>query len=87
MQDLSHIRTIRDGHAWPTETIFLPLTHKLGVASFARSLKIYDGHSCDLVGSIQDLPYAPLTADAWVPPKRKDVEFVAFGDVVGQVSW
>lgn len=77
---------MRNGSAWPTEIIYLPLTHNIGVGSFSRNLNIYDGHSYDLVGSIQDLPYAPLTVDVWIPPKRKDVEFVAFGDVTGQVN-
>lgn len=39
----------------------------------------------ELCGSIPEIDYAPMSMDCWAPPRRRDVELVAFGDGGGFV--
>lgn len=83
VQDLSHEKSIRGGSCWITAAAFMPLTRKLCTTDFSRAVKIYDCPSFHPVGSIQDIPYAPLCLTCWKTSKRRDVDFVCMGDVAG----
>lgn len=84
-KDLSHIKTIYTGTAFTTCCKLLPLSQKLGVSSFSRALKIYDLQTYEMCGSIVEIEYAPLSFDAWLPAKRRDMEMVVLGDAGGFV--
>ena len=47
------IKTIGIGKSWVTCSKFLPLTHKLAVASFSRSMKIFDPLTYELCGQVR----------------------------------
>lgn len=64
-QDMKVLKSIDTGKSWVTCARMLPYTHKLAVASFSRSMKIYDLNTYDLCGSIQEIDYAPMAMDSW----------------------
>ncbi|PNW80352.1 hypothetical protein CHLRE_07g313850v5 [Chlamydomonas reinhardtii] len=75
------------GHSglWATCSAFMPLTQKLAVGSFSRSIRIYDLSSYELSGQIPQIDYVPLSLDVWVPPRAKDTELLVVGDGGGWV--
>ena len=52
---MSHLRSISTGKSWVTCAKMLPFTHKLAVASFARSMKIYDLSTYELCGQVSGM--------------------------------
>ncbi|MEW5310065.1 MAG: hypothetical protein WDW38_001897 [Sanguina aurantia] len=84
-KDLTLVKTLTTGSSWVTCTKLMPLSQTLAVASFSRSLKIFDLASYEQCGLIHDMDSAPLCMDAWVPAKRRDCEMVVLGDVGGMV--
>ena len=62
---MKHLKTINTGKSWVTCAKMLPFTHKLAVASFSRSMKIYDLNTYELCGAIQEIDYAPMSMDVW----------------------
>ncbi|KAG2490207.1 hypothetical protein HYH03_011334 [Edaphochlamys debaryana] len=74
-----------NGGLWATCSAFMPLTQKLAVGSFSRSIRIYDLASYEVAGQIPEIDYVPLCLDVWVPPRAKDSELVVVGDGGGWV--
>ncbi|KAL6759826.1 quinon protein alcohol dehydrogenase-like superfamily [Haematococcus lacustris] len=83
-KDMKHVKTVNTGKSWVTCTKWLPGTHKLAVASFARAVKIYDLLTFEQCGQIPEVE-APMSMDAWVPQRNQEVELVVFGDGGGWV--
>ncbi|KAG1663156.1 hypothetical protein FOA52_006053 [Chlamydomonas sp. UWO 241] len=81
---MEHLKSVNCGKSWVTDALMLPLTQKLAVCTFARTMKVYDPISFELCGQIQEIEYAPMAMAAWVSPLR-DCELVAFGDGGGYV--
>ncbi len=52
-KDLKQMRSINTGKSWVTCAKMLPLTYKLAVASFSRSMKIYDLNTYELCGQVR----------------------------------
>ncbi|KXZ56621.1 hypothetical protein GPECTOR_1g56 [Gonium pectorale] len=73
------------GGLWATCSAFMPLTQKLAVGSFSRSIRIYDLASYELAGQIPEIDYVPLCLDVWVPSRAKDSELMVVGDGGGWV--
>ncbi|KAG2450287.1 hypothetical protein HYH02_004795 [Chlamydomonas schloesseri] len=73
------------GGLWATCSAFMPLTQKLAIGSFSRSIRIYDLASYELSGQIPQIDYVPLSLDVWVPPRAKDTELLVVGDGGGWV--
>jgi WD40 repeat protein len=44
--DLTHMRTLSTGGAWPTAVLFLPRARKLVVTAMDRSISYYDTNRC-----------------------------------------
>lgn len=59
------LKTINTGKSWVTCSKLLPVTQKLAVASFSRSMKVYDLNTYEMCGVIQDIDYAPMAMDSW----------------------
>ncbi|GLI65559.1 hypothetical protein VaNZ11_009122 [Volvox africanus] len=78
-------RPMHSGGLWATCSAFMPLTQKLAVGSFSRSIRIYDLASYEIVGQIPEIDYVPLCLDVWVPSRAKDSELVVVGDGGGWV--
>ncbi|EFJ43836.1 hypothetical protein VOLCADRAFT_96020 [Volvox carteri f. nagariensis] len=78
-------RSVHSGGLWATCSAFMPLTQKLAVGSFSRSIRIYDLASYEIAGQIPEIDFVPLCLDVWVPPRAKDSELVVVGDGGGWV--
>ena len=52
---MKHLKTISTGKSWVTCAKMLPFTNKLAVASFSRSMKIYDLNTYELCGQVEGI--------------------------------
>ncbi|GFR47120.1 hypothetical protein Agub_g8807 [Astrephomene gubernaculifera] len=78
-------RPVNSGGLWATCSAFMPLTQKLAVGSFSRSIRIYDLASYEIAGQIPEIDFVPLCLDVWVPSRAKDSELMVVGDGGGWV--
>ena len=46
------MKTVNTGKSWVTCAKLLPLTRKLAVSSFSRSMKIYDLQTFEMAGQV-----------------------------------
>ena len=70
----------------------LPVTGRLAVACFDRSLRVFDPKAWTETGAYRALKDAPLCVAGWAGGKRlapgaRDVDHVAVGDVAGHVNF
>ena len=70
----------------------LPVTGRLAVACFDRSLRVFDPKAWTETGAYRALKDAPLCVAGWAGGKRlapgaRDVDHVAVGDVAGHVHF
>ena len=70
----------------------LPITGRLAVACFDRSLRVFDPKAWTETGAFRALKDAPLCVAGWAGGKRmapgaRDVDYVAVGDVGGHVHF
>lgn len=49
---MKHMRSINTGKSWVTCAKLLPLTNKLAVSSFNRSMKIFDLQTYEMCGQV-----------------------------------
>eukprot|EP00192_Tetraselmis_astigmatica_P000660 CAMPEP_0117689666 /NCGR_PEP_ID=MMETSP0804-20121206/24643_1 /TAXON_ID=1074897 /ORGANISM="Tetraselmis astigmatica, Strain CCMP880" /LENGTH=1073 /DNA_ID=CAMNT_0005502517 /DNA_START=57 /DNA_END=3278 /DNA_ORIENTATION=+ len=85
VKDMSHHKTIINGTAWVTSLVFTPNSSKLAVASFSRTVKLYDLVNGDMCGCATELDHAVYTMDCATSDKAAHEMFV-FGDIGGCVT-
>ncbi len=52
-KDLKPVKTLVSGGAWATCSAFMPLSQKLAVGSFSRSIRIFDLASYEVAGQVR----------------------------------
>jgi hypothetical protein len=83
---MSHLRTIPTGLSSITAATYLPVSQKLAVSGFSKSIKLFDITSYEQAGDLRDSEFAAMALVAWQEPGRGNAELLAVGDVDGRLS-
>ena len=96
LDDASKTATLRKkvnvGVGFLNDAAELPVTGRLAVACFDRSVRVFDPKAWSETGAFRALKDAPLCVAGWAGGKRlapgaRDVDYVAVGDVGGHVHF
>ena len=84
------LRCVNVGVGYLNDAAELPVTGRLAVAAFDRSVRVFDPKAWTEVGAYRALRCAPLCVAGWAGGKRlgphsRDFDFLAVGDVAGHV--
>ena len=85
-------KKVNVGVGYLTDAAECPVTGRLAVACFDRSLRVFDPKAWTETGAYRALKDAPLCVAGWAGGKRlapgaRDVDHVAVGDVAGHVHF
>ena len=96
LDDASKTATLRKkvnvGVGFLNDAAELPVTGRLAVACFDRSVRVFDPKAWSETGAFRALKDAPLCVAGWaggkrLAPNKRDVDYVAVGDVGGHVHF